>query len=217
MGTELANIRRIERLERQLAEQERLIRSLIGRRDAGAGTRYFYQAKTIKIGETYPTSGATFGLQFLDREFTRAEGSSTVTEHPRSDLSQAVGRTVNGQWVLEGEIVRVWPAKPPPGTSGKGSWWIDAQPYYYGKLSSALAPDGTATMVIWTPGDGTPTWAATGHEITVRDWFLRFTTGITDMPIGTGVRADWVQDPAAIGNSCWVVSEMSCSEVDAFD
>jgi hypothetical protein len=217
MATELSNMRRIEQLEQQLKQQERLIRSLLDRRDAGAGTRYFYQAKTIKIGETYPASGATFGLQFLDREFVRDEGQTTVTDHPRSDLSQAVGRTVNGQWVLEGEIVRVWPAKPPPGTTGKGSWWIDAQPYYYGKLTEALEPDSTAAMEIWTPGDGTPMWAASGHEITVRDWFLRFTTGITDMPIGTGVRADWVQDPTTPANSCFVVSEMSCSEVDAFD
>jgi hypothetical protein len=88
--------------------------------------RWVYLAKTIKGEEeaTYPTSGNTFGLQFIDREFAPTEGSQTATDRTRSASSQAVGRTIDGSYIEEGIVVACAPAPPPPGTSGKGRWHI---------------------------------------------------------------------------------------------
>jgi hypothetical protein len=216
--TPLSHTRRIELLERQLAAQERTIRGLLGRQPRGGGKRWAYLAKTIKVGSSYPVmttiSGATFGLQFLDREFTPAEFSGVITDKPRATKSQAFGRTINGQWVLEGEVVLAFPAPPPPGTTGKGRWWIQAQPYYYGKLVTALAANGTASMTVWRPTASG--WEATAHTIRVRDWFLRFARAGTTLAAGTGLRVEWVQNPAVASQSCFAVTEASCLAIDLF-
>jgi hypothetical protein len=218
--TQPNNTRRIEQLEQRLAAQDLLIRGLIGREKRGTGKRWAYQAQTIRTdgaypSGSYPTSGSTFALKFLDREFTAtAGGAGTVTEHPRSATEQVVGRTINGQWVLEDERVLVFFQPPPPGTTGKGKWWIQAQPYYYGKLTTAMEPNESASMKVWYP---TSTgWAASNHVITVWDFFLRFAEGVVDLPIGTGLRVDWVQSPVTPANSRFVVSESSCQEEDFF-
>jgi hypothetical protein len=117
-------LRRLEQLEATVARQQQLIESLRGREAIAASPRWLYVAKTIKVGGTYPTTGNTFGLQFLDREYTPTQGDRAVTDHTRSATKQAIGRTFDGRYVSEGKVVIAFPAPPPPNTTGKGRWWI---------------------------------------------------------------------------------------------
>lgn len=117
-------IRRVERLEDVCRRQQELLDSVGGREALVTENRWVYLAKTIKVGSTYPTSGNTFGLQFIDREFTPTEGTQSATDHTRSATSQAVGRTFDGNYIPAGTPVLAVPAPAAPGTSGKGRWHI---------------------------------------------------------------------------------------------
>jgi hypothetical protein len=117
-------LKRIEQLEQICQRQQELIDSFGGRDARGLDRRWVYLAKTIKVGATYPTSGNTFGLQFIDREFSPLEGNQTATDRTRSATSQQVGRTLDGSYIEEGTVIACVPAPLPPGTSGKGRWHI---------------------------------------------------------------------------------------------
>jgi hypothetical protein len=115
-------IRRLEQLE-TLAQRQREL--LYAEREASfKATRWVHLAKTIRVGVNYPTSGNTFGLQFIDREFTPTQGVQAVTDHTRSATKQAVGRTLDGRYLDEGTVVLAVPTPKVPDTSGKGRWCI---------------------------------------------------------------------------------------------
>jgi hypothetical protein len=146
--------RRLEQLERQVARQQVELAGLIGRGPRGLGQRWVYLAQTIAPpgGGSYPTTGNTFWLQFLDGEYTATAGTQTVTKRTRAADGQVVGRTIFGQWVLPGEIVVAFPAPPPPNTTGKGVFWILAPFTHVGKADGAI-PKGSTTGAgfIWSP------------------------------------------------------------------
>ena len=119
-------MRRIESLEATVQRQQQVINALSGRDVQLTERRWVYLAKTIRVGEEYPATGNTFGLQFIDREFTPEEGTQSATDHARSATSQAVGRTFSGEYLAEGTPVLAVPAPRPPGTTGKGRWHIVA-------------------------------------------------------------------------------------------
>lgn len=125
MSVPLALIRRIEALEAQCAEQARQIASLLGRRGQAAGGRELFQVVTAAVeGEEYPEDGNTFGIIFTDREFAPTPGEQDVTDHPRSASAQVVARSVNGGYFAEGDAAVAFFQEPPPGTTGKGRWWL---------------------------------------------------------------------------------------------
>jgi hypothetical protein len=199
MTTPLSQLRRIELLERQQAAAAQQLRAQFGRQDVGAGKRWHYLARTVAIGEeTYPGDGAnTFGLVFLDREYTPTAGAQGVTDADRASAHQAIGRTINGQWILEGELVEAIPSPPPPGTTDKGRWSIvPLRPYYWGKLSTTLNPGSSATVRVWKIDSG-GTWVDTGFDQTVWD-----RAGST-IDTNTWICFAWEPNPA--GGGRWVV------------
>jgi hypothetical protein len=181
--------RRIEDLERRLAEQETTIAALAGRLDQMKGLRWAYLAKTTRVyGQNYPSADGTntFNLVFVDRQYTPAEGVQTVTDFERSANPQAIGTTVNGQWVLEDELVLAIPAPPPPGSTGKGRWHIvPFHNWYFGKLNEELTRLGDASMSVWDDRGG---WHDSGFDQTVHDRLL---------PVGGNV------DPQTWGTAIW--------------
>lgn len=152
-------LRRIEQLEEALARQQQLLAGM-GRDARATGQRWVYLAKTKRVGGAYPAAGSnTFGLQFLDREFTPTEGTQAVTDHTRSDVAQAVGRMLDGSFVPEGTVVPVIPAPPAPGTEGKGRWHIlpgQIDKLFLGVADGAIPEDGTGvvTRLIGGPETG---------------------------------------------------------------
>jgi len=170
----LANIRRLEALEESAATQERLVQSLRGRQPHDAGKREVYLVATAALdGFSYPGAGDTFGVTFLDREFTPATGSQAITDHPRSANAQVVARNLTGQYLPEGTICLCFFQEPPPGTTGKGKWWlftpIDTEPQLVRfKLTASMSTGGSAAAVIRT---WTGAAYADGAAITVIDWW----------------------------------------------
>ena len=143
-------IRRVEMLEAALARQQQTVAALRGREARAAAPRAFYLAKTIRVGGAYPAGGSnTFGLQFVDREFTATQGNQAVTDHTRSASSQAVGRTLDGSFVPEGTLVPVLPAPPAPNTTGKGWWHIlpgQIDKLFLGVAAGAIPENGTGSV-----------------------------------------------------------------------
>jgi hypothetical protein len=139
MTVPLAIIRRLEQLEALVAAQDRQIQSLLGRGPHAAGQRELYHVVTAAFPGLgpYPATGNTFGIIFVDREFTALPGDRSVTEHPRSGLGMAIARTVNGSYLAEGRNAVAFHAPPPPGTTGKGKWWL-LPPQQEGILTGVL-------------------------------------------------------------------------------
>lgn len=117
-------LRRVEQLETIVRSQATLIAGMTGRDGTTNGRRQMFLAKTIRVGGSYPASGNTFGLRFIDREFTPAEGTQAATDHPRSANWQVIGQTLDGSYVEEHKPVMVFPTPPAKGTSGNGRWVI---------------------------------------------------------------------------------------------
>lgn len=199
--TPLSLTRRLELLEQQVAAQDRVIAAL-ERTARLRSERWAYLAQTCTVyGSEYPeAAGAnTFGLTFLDRQYTAAEGAQTVADVLRSSDRQAVGTTLNGQWVMEGEQVLVFPAPPPPGTTGKGRWCILPQKtYYWGKLKAALEARASAAVDVWRLVGGT--WEDSDFDQTVWD---RLLTGGVSLEANTWVRFEWE-------TSRWIVTSAGC-------
>lgn len=202
MTTPLSQLRRIELLERQQAEAAQQLRGQLGRQDVGTGKRWHYLARTVAIGESpYPgaTGDNTFGLVFLDREYTPTAGAQAVTDADRASTHQAIGRTINGQWILEGELVEAIPAPPPPGTTDKGRWSIvPLRPYYWGVLSGTLAAGSSATVRIWSL-NGSNAWVDSGFDQTVWDGTLPAGESLAS---GTWVLLVW--EPNSAGGGRWM-------------
>lgn len=182
MSTPLGNQSRLEQLERRLDQQDRILRGITGRRRREHLPRIrLARTVTAVYGEEYPTEdGAnTFGLTFVDREFVPTQGIGETLDHDRSQEARAIGTTLNGQWVLEYDLVLAIPILPPPGTTGKGRWLIDPiKKHYWGKLRGNLARRGSAIADVWriVGDDDLPAgkkWVDSGYTQLVWDRVLR--------------------------------------------
>jgi len=195
--------RRIEELERRFAEQEAIIAGLRGRNDQGKAPRWSYLARTTRVyGGDYPTDAGTntFNIVFVDRQFTPAEGVQTVTDLDRSANPQAIGTTVNGQWVIEDELVIALPAPPPPGSTGKGRWHlIPIKTYYWGICDENLEFGDVADVSVYRRVGGI--WTNSTFKQPVRDRLL--TSGSTIVEAGTWVKFSWETD-------AWIVDAAAC-------
>lgn len=207
MSTPLSNTRRIEALERRLAEQNQLVRALLGRPARAQGKRWTFWAKTVpdeSQEDPYPTAGANFPFKFFDREFTAVAGGVTKTDTMRSAEPLAIGRTVNGQFLIPDSIVLAQFMPPPPNTTGKGCWHlVPIQTHYMARLNDPLG--GGATTIPGTPSASTASilrlvggqWTDTGYDVTVKSFF---TSALND---NTRVRIDWEETD-------WVVNVAGC-------
>lgn len=161
MSTPPGTTRRLEQLEALAVRQRQLLQ---GERPPKFGaTRWVHLARTITTGGAYPAVGNTFGLQFIDREFTPAQGIQAATDAGRSGTSQAVGRTLDGRWLAEGTVVLAIPTPKVPGTSGKGRWQImpltEQFRVYLGKSSGTIPQNGSGDVVRYAGGTELPTIA----------------------------------------------------------
>lgn len=203
MNIPFDNQRRIEDLERRLAEQELQLRGLTGRGDEWKAPRWSYLARTTRVyGEEYPFADGTntFNIVFVDRQYTPAEGVQTVTNLDRSANPQAIGTTVNGQWVIEDELVIALPAPPPPGSTGKGRWHlVPIKTYYWGILDAQLEFLEESLVSVYRRIGGV--WTNSQFKQTVRD---RLITDDSDfVAAGSWVKFSWDTD-------AWIVEAAAC-------
>lgn len=145
MTVPLSLIRRLEQLEAQNARLERLVAALT-REPHAAPRRELFHVVTCAFNGPYPATGNTFGILFVDREFTAFPGDRSVTNHPRSGLGLAVARTVNDSYLAVNRNAVAFFAPPPPGTSGKGKWWL-LPPQQEGILTGVLYEELLAGQV----------------------------------------------------------------------
>lgn len=121
--------------DRQLRVLERIVSRLVsqqlGQRLAAAELhRDIRLAKTVQASGSYPASGDTFWIRFLDASFSpAAAGSTTLTEYERTaegdtdDAADCLAREVNGLYLPVGTLVFALWQRPATGT---GEWWIFA-------------------------------------------------------------------------------------------
>lgn len=121
--------------DRQLRVLERVVSHLVaqqlGQRLAAAELhRDVRLAKTVQASSSYPTSGNTFWIRFLDASFSPSSaGSTTLTTYERTaegdsdDAADCLAREINGLYLPEGTLVFALWQRP---ASGTGEWWLHA-------------------------------------------------------------------------------------------
>lgn len=124
--------------DRQLQALERIVEDLVAERlsarlAAAEGIRDIRLAKTVERSSSYPTSGDTFWIRFLDCAFATSGGAGTTTltslertdEGDTDDSDDVLAREINGNYVEEGAIVfALWQRGLSGGPSSYGEWWI---------------------------------------------------------------------------------------------
>jgi hypothetical protein len=106
--------------------------STAGRLARGENVRNVRLAKTVSRDGSYPTSGDTFAVRFVDCGFTPVEpGSSTMTcsdrteEGDTDDADDVIAREINGDYVEEGTYVfAMWQRGVEGDPDDYGEWWI---------------------------------------------------------------------------------------------
>lgn len=91
-------------------------------------------AKTVEHSSTYPVSGDTFWVRFLDCAFNPlSAGSTTLTALERTaegdtdDSADVLAREINGQYLAQGTLVfALWQRGLSGDPSSYGEWWISA-------------------------------------------------------------------------------------------
>lgn len=111
----LSALEEIRRLQARVRACEDRLKALHGQREPTLRSkRWAYLAKTVAVdGETYPEDGNTFGLIFIDREFTEEQGEQSVTDEARAEEHQAIGRTIDGSFVPVNTVVFAVPSPNP--------------------------------------------------------------------------------------------------------
>jgi hypothetical protein len=125
--------------DRQLRAIERLVDRIVAQRisqrlAAHEMHRDIRLAKTVQASSSYPTSGNTFWIRFLDCAFNPlSAGSSTLTQLERTaegdtdDSADVLAREINGLYLPEGTLVfALWQRGMSGDPSSYGEWWISA-------------------------------------------------------------------------------------------
>lgn len=184
---------RIAELEARVAELDRLLQRA-GRPMRRTQARDVRLARTIKdpVSGTYPTTGETFWIEFLDSYFTATAGSSPATHATRK--TNVVAHNLRGAFLPEGTVVEaMWQR----GLAGgdKGQWWIDL---IGGTVPAKCTADITARAST-TPGSGTVdlhhlaggVLTSLGVTLTVYSEFKVIVPNGTWVHIGQDVEGTW--------------------------
>lgn len=124
--------------ERQLMAITRIVNAEInriatpGRLARAEHIRDVRLAKTVSRDGSYPATGNTFAIRFVDCGFTPVEpGSSTMScsdrtdEGDTDDADDVIAREVNGEYVEEGTYVfALWQRGVEGAPDDYGEWWI---------------------------------------------------------------------------------------------
>lgn len=124
--------------ERQLQAIARIVNAEVariatpGRLARADSVRNARLARTVSRDGTYPTTGDTFAIRFIDCGFTPVEpGSSTIscvdrtTEDDTNDADDVIAREINGEYVEEGTYVfAYWQRGVEGDPADYGEWWI---------------------------------------------------------------------------------------------
>lgn len=89
-------------------------------------------AQTVERSGSYPTSGDTFAIRFVDAGFTpRTPGSSDISSQDRTaegdggGADDVIARSVSGSYIAEGEyVVAMWQRGLEGDPDDYGEWWI---------------------------------------------------------------------------------------------
>lgn len=177
--------------DRQLRAIERLVDRIVAQRISQRLAshemhRDIRLAKTVEASSSYPTSGNTFWIRFLDCAFNPlSAGSSTLTQLERTaegdtdDSADVLAREINGLYLPEGTLVfALWQRGLSGDPSSYGEWWIFAPGLHWVEfeLTAALTTStaSAAAEVVSGYGPGLP---AAETEITVHN--LQTPTGGT--------------------------------------
>lgn len=125
--------------DRQIAAVERIVDRLVAekvamRLAAREDHRDVRLAITVEQSGTYPSTGDTFAIRFLDCAFSPlTPGSSTLTSLERTaegdtdDSADVIAREINSTYVEEGTLVfALWQRGVSGSPSSYGEWWIVA-------------------------------------------------------------------------------------------
>lgn len=175
MPTPFDDIRRIEDLERDLAALRADVRDQPGRQPRQQGKRWQFLVETVADADdspTYPASGDTFKVRFLDVAWDATAGLSSYTAAPRSTTWQTIAKNVPGAYLPEGTIALATFHPPPPGTTGKGKWILNDEGgngLYRFRLTADLSNGGVNVAAKILTFDGT-TYVESG-DCYVTDWY----------------------------------------------
>jgi len=124
--------------ERQLQAVARLVDREVtriasaGRFALAENVRDVRLAKTVSRGGTYPGTGDTFAIRFVDCGFSpKTPGATTMTckertaEDDTDDADDVIAREINGEYVDEGKYVfALWQRGLEGDPDDYGEWWI---------------------------------------------------------------------------------------------
>ena len=105
---------RLLKLERRIAELEAQLRRPVGGSMPYVNTR---PAKAVAGPSSYPGSGNTFYIQFLDGSYTRLTGNQTPTYVGRRAITSTLCHNIRNTLPPENTILEVF--------EWKGYWWTD--------------------------------------------------------------------------------------------
>lgn len=122
---QLAAIRRI--IDNRVATERAAFRAV-----SGDSIRNLRLAKTVSRDGSYPSTGNTFAIRFVDCGFSAVSpGTSSLScsertaEGDTSDADDVIAREINGQYVAEGTYVAaLWQRGVQGSPSNYGEWWI---------------------------------------------------------------------------------------------
>lgn len=133
-------------------------------------------AKTVQASSSYPTSGNTFWIRFLDCAFNPlAAGNSTLTQLERTaegdtdDSADVLAREINGLYLPEGTLVfALWQRGLSGDPSSYGEWWIFAPGLHWieFELTTTLSYSSATASAEVVSGYG-PGLPAVGTSVTV--------------------------------------------------
>lgn len=173
MPTSFGDRRRIESLELQKQQYQMELQAQAFRPDRVPSKRTTYLAETVAGPSSYPTTGDTFYVRFLDIDWNPSVPSSSFTKKPRSNTSQVIAKCVSGEHLKVNTLCLCLFQPPPLGTTDKGRWVIyplksDKLKLVFFKLTTPLECGSTATAKIqeW---DATAGEWVDGDTITVKD------------------------------------------------
>jgi|GEM_PF-3840581 len=218
MSTPASNAERIEQLERTVRELLSLLHA--ERADCFSQRRQVFLGVTAAAeGQPYPEDGCQFPILFIDRNFTPVTGVCSGTNHPRTQYPKVVAQNISGEYVPQGTLVQVFFHHPPPGTTGRGKWYIShvgkQREVRRFKLTSELThADGeTVADGVLRFWDATAQDYVDGPAIKLHDWWAESQAGAVGSDSGT-TTGMW---QAAVGMEGWCIQREGVTSVEVED
>lgn len=123
--------RQVQAIARLVDQQLTRVMSMVRLAAASGSARDVRLAKTVKRDDTYPETGDTFAIRFVEAAFTPlTPGSTTMSTEERTAEGDEEGdddviaREINGNYVAEGTYVYALWQRGIEDPAEYGEWWI---------------------------------------------------------------------------------------------